>query len=242
MNVTVLEPITYEEVDILVDNYKEMVGSDSQDCPECLSKLINSFNGYILKWVNLLSGANPNMLDGESVAFMSMFGRSNLYSAVDTIRECYGNYSEQELYSEVLIQFIDTVMRYERVKYSGFTNYLVAVFKFRLYRMVVSKHKETIKDNNSTRLHPTVEAGPDIELPDYDHNINLLPDVVDIYYNRADLPCLTNSEKNILSLFMRDGYQGVADTLGNTRRSAVEKVAVIKKKLRRWLNEQSLSD
>jgi dimeric dUTPase (all-alpha-NTP-PPase superfamily) len=108
--------------------------------------------------------------------------------------------------------------------------------------MVSARYKEVMGDNANLRVHPTTDSLPDIEIPDQDHDINLVPDIMDVYYNKADLPCLTNSERNILSTFMRDGYQGIATTLGLSRRSAVEKVSIIKKKLRAWLDEQSLGN
>jgi len=233
--------LTYEEVDTLVDNYKEALGKDLPEATGYLSEIISAFNGYILKWVSILGGSNPNLLDGESVAFMCMFGANNVYSAIDVLRYCYSGYNHDELYSEVVIRFIEVIVRFTKVMYVGFSYYLSRVFRFEMFRMVRNRYRDATASSNTIDIQD-----PDFlykgEMIDKAQYISLTPDVCEVLSTDNKIPCLDGRDKGILLMYVRGGYNEISETLGITRRSAVVRVSKIRRKLKVWLEEQSISD
>ena len=231
-----MEPLTYSEIDNLVRDYKWYTTSNVLEEQEysgkCISELVQAFNPYILKWVSILSGADPNITDTEAIAFLSLFSNSNIYTATETMRKCFGDYERDELYNEILIRFIEVVIKFVKRDGVHFPGYLSSVFKYKMYRMVMGRVQELSREGMCVSLE-SIKV-PDIEAED---------SPLDITEDCTTISCLTRQESTLLNMYAYEGksYDSIATYLGVNRREVWRQIRAIRDKVKRWIEEESTS-
>lgn len=164
---------TLDEIDQLVEDYKSSTSQES------LSKLIDAFNAYLYKWVNVIKCHYINVGDSETGSFVGLFGCSSMMDLRSILTNTFRYYTDEEIYHELLVLFIYTILQYKKIGGGYFPGYLKSSFKYRIYRWV----NDNVKGN--MKLSP-----PEIRTNnDSDYDILLDPDV---------LPNLSSKEKMIL--------------------------------------------
>ena len=222
------EPITYNDIDNMILNYKNLLASDDVCDKEAagnyLGTIVELFDGYIIKWVTILNGGNPNMSDKETIAFLTLIGKnlqlSNVNDVIDKVRSVFARKSYDELYSDILILFIETIARFEKRHITHFTYYLTKVFYYRVYRSYLSQSIVTSRDNMIDIIDMNEVPSQEI-----DYNIDRITESLDD--GELELYILFN-DKNM-------SYDEIATLKGLSRGRIVEKVRVINKKIRDWI-------
>jgi len=167
-----------EEINKLVEDYKNNTDTNS------LEKLVTIFNPFIQKWVNIVKYGSINILDKDSVKFISLFGCSSFMEFTDNIVRNLYYMTEDDIYNEFIILFIYTINKYV---FNGiyFPGYLVNSYMYRVYRWVMNEIK------NSTILTSNL---PQQQATKYDE------DPSEVVFH-----CLTLKEQNILtSIYVND--------------------------------------
>lgn len=244
------QPTSYEDIDILVMDYKNKMLRGDSTASESLSEIITLFDGYILKWTSILTGHNPNISDGESVAFLTLFGHKNVFTTVEMLRDCYSKYEKDEMYNEVLVKFIDKIVFFDKLPYASFTHYISTVFKYDMFRMVMSRYREVVDCKNTSYYSTTDDYSDYRDTPGISYMVDTSDDIVSMVPLPESLkslescfPSLNPMERNVLRMFSSGvSYEDIANMLGVTRRSIVRRVKSIKNKLSGWADEQALGN
>lgn len=201
---------TLEEIDQLVGSYK------SNTSQEALSKLIDAFNAYLYKWVNVVKCKHINVGDSEIGSFVGLFGCNNMTDLRSMLTNTFRYYTDEEIYHELLVLFIYTILQYKKIGGGHFPGYLKSSFKYRVYRWV----NDNVKGNMRT-------AAPEVRSNnDSDYDILLDPDV---------LPNLSSKEKMIL--YMRYIDDRSVDDIAKVYGCTAQNINLIMRKAKTKLAE-----
>jgi DNA-directed RNA polymerase specialized sigma24 family protein len=222
-------PITYDEIDNIVINYKQLLLSNTPEDYDAASKqleqMINLFDGYIIKWVTILKGGNPNMSDKETISFIALIGKnlqlSNINDVIDKISSVFARRSYDELYSDILVLFIETITRFEKLPRAHFTYYLTKVFYYKVYRLYLKQ--STIISRENLIDHIEIDT---ISSQEPDYNVECITESLD------------DSELELYTLFndKNMSYDEIASLKGLSRGRIVEKIRIIHNKIREWID------
>lgn len=206
---------TDDEVDELVARYNESMDGDA------LSELIVAFQPYLMKWVNVLKRRHISTGDQEVGAFIGLFGVESVFEYLDKLKQL-GYHTDDDLYHELVVIFIYTIMKYFNYGDPHFTGYLKNVFKYNVYRWVMGQL-----------------PGPYHIVQDHGNSNDELD--CDILLDVNILPCLTGKEKTILYLRYIDNLSisEIARVYDCTSTNISIIIKKAKKKLSEYLSNKS---
>jgi DNA-directed RNA polymerase specialized sigma24 family protein len=222
------QALSYEEVDRLVDSYKARMSNNDSAASSDIELLLQGFAGYITKWISILRGNTPNLQDSNTITFLTLMSKvlntNDVFSTLDVIKGCYRDSDSDEIYSDVIIMFIECVARYERRDYAGFTHYLSRVFPYRVFRAVMDKLEDT-------RTNVSLD-----NLPITRRKYESTAAYQDPYYDNLRLECLSNGESELFDMYFLRGmsYNDIAKIKGIGRRQVVRRVKVVRTKILEW--------
>lgn len=200
---------TLDEIDNMVNDYKNTTSQ------EALGKLMEAFNPYLTKWVNIIKCRHMNVSDTEVASFIGLFGCSNMLDLRSMLINTFRYMSGEEVYHELLVLFIYTILRYKKIGGGYFPGYLKNTFKYSVYRWV----------NGNVRQASQVTCIPgNISSSSNDNEILLDPNI---------LPCLSSKEKMILYMRYIDdkSIEDIANTYKCTTSNINRIIRGAKKKL-----------
>ena len=206
-----------DDIELLVEEYKE---STSQ---VALGKLIDAFSAYLTKWVNVLKWYHVNTGDSEIATFVGLFRCSSMIDLRNLLDSTFKSCDDEELYNELVLLFIYTILQYRNNGTTYFPGYLKSSFKYRVYRWTISKlsempHSISIDSIDEDDIPRTSNNGS------IDYDILLDPEV---------LPCITSKEKMVLYLRYVDGRttDDIAKIYGCTSKNINNIISKARKKL-----------
>jgi hypothetical protein len=153
-----------------------------------LEKLITAFNPFLLKWLSVVKHATVNIKDTDTVKFVSMFKCSSLVEFKSSVSCKLYYMTDDDMYGELLVMFIDSVERYVDNGTVFFQGYLKQTFLYKLYRWVNDAIKKDVM---------YAPRYSDTELLEYDNREG------DPYH--IITRCLDDRERNILTSVFIDG-------------------------------------
>lgn len=157
--------ISYEECDQLVRNYRD---HDSQDSAELL---IDAFEGYLVKFFNVIRWGKMNIQDRTLREFVKLYMpnehdrrhvhqykhmptiQSAIYRTTENIRSLCEPYDWDELWNEVVAAFLTMAKRYQsRDDKPRFHTYILQAFHYQLRRQLQSLVADPIIFRMATNL------------------------------------------------------------------------------------------
>lgn len=214
---------TLEEIDGLVDKYQTTKDGES------LEVLIDAFDPFITKWINIATGNYINVQDPEVGQFVSLYNLDDISSLRTILRKATADMNEYDVRSELLLIFIQKVINF---KYNcvHFPGYLKSTYKYDVYRWINNRlrYREVYDGELYDRMVDGIASKP-LGIPD----TNIISDP-------TILPCLTPKEKMILTLKYMDGMstEDIADIYGYRHPNSITNIiSKAKRKLSEWLKE-----
>ena len=191
-----------EEIDRLCRIYKNGKSKESQDAQY---KILQYFDSYLEKYVNLFTGATLDLANYDTPGFLGMFltGRSktpsNLSHQRTYITKVMSRYSREHIKGELTVVFLTVLSKYRIVEGVNALNPLTKIFRWR----VKDWFNKIVKDPLFKIVEP--KGGPDgvLSVEDFiDLNYYYEPDFENLDA-RMDLTWILNPNQNFYFVLSR---------------------------------------
>lgn len=252
---------TEDVVNYLVDAYKQ-TGE-----PEYRDNLLDCFEGYFVKYVVLFSRGEKGLdiNNKDTMNFLRMFmnkeEKANRYSYEKTagriihrIRRVLKSYTREDLYQEIVTNFLDLLERYQSITYVrkgvssriSFAHYIQAHFRYRFYQLVASSGKDIITGSDWVEYNDELHETP-VFRENEDPGVGIGVSLDKWVWGKETSPLfstLTDSERYLLWLKYESEPSGRAlnmvdlgKMMGFHHQSIVRMMEKIKKKLKKAMKD-----
>lgn len=158
--------LTFRQVDKVVAAYR--TASTKKEKDQHLARLLQSFHNYFLKYANILKGRvdKDSIRDHDTITFLALFvptpttrpmygapkgtpeqhekSKRNYMSIVYNLKKICYSLSEEDVYNQLCLMFIELLNSYEKRGNASFTYYITTYLKWRIQEWLMKLAKDPL--------------------------------------------------------------------------------------------------
>jgi DNA-directed RNA polymerase specialized sigma subunit len=198
--------LSYDELDIIVQDFQR--GYDG-----CADLLVDAYDGFITKYVNLLERGvifpdnermrnfiglyitKPNVKNHLSEYIYMPSIKTAIYSTAQMLSEIFADYKRQELYNELVSVLLDMAKRYRKDISPMFHIYIDRMFNFMLKKHLSTMSKDPLVRDEWVSYDDECEDTENGNVVETDLVFERIHESIEI--GKADIPVISGSGLNL---------------------------------------------